>query len=62
MNVMLVSGGYPWTVIPIEKRAAYMEALEKASAEQDISSFSKFISFLVTEGLNGNPVAHLPEK
>jgi len=25
-------GGYPWTVVPVEKRDAYMEALETASA------------------------------
>lgn len=61
MNVMLASGGYPWTVIPVEKRAEYMEALEKASAESDISTFSKFIAYLVNEGLKGKPVATLPE-
>jgi Fic family protein len=61
MNVMLASGGYPWTVIPVEKRAEYMAALEKASAESDISAFSKFIAYLVNEGLKGTPVATLPE-
>lgn len=31
-NLMLDSGGYPWTVIRVEDRATYyMEALEKAS-------------------------------
>ena len=62
MNVMLASGGYPWTVIPVEKRDEYMKALELASAEQDIRSFSKFISYLVTEGMKGKPLAHLPDK
>lgn len=62
MNVMLASGGYPWTVIPVERRMEYMQALEQASAEQDISVFSKFIAYLVTEGLSGHPVAHLPQK
>lgn len=61
MNVMLASGGYPWTVIPVEKRAEYMEALEKASAESDIRKFSKFIAYLVNEGMKGKPVARLPE-
>ncbi|NRF37404.1 Fic family protein [Pedobacter foliorum] len=60
MNVMLASGGYPWTVIPVEKRAEYMKALEQASAEQDISTFSQFMAYLVKEGLAGKPVAVLP--
>lgn len=49
MNVMLASGGYPWTVIPIEQRNEYMSALEKASIEQDITDFAKFIAKLVKE-------------
>ncbi|MDP4845364.1 MAG: Fic family protein, partial [Salibacteraceae bacterium] len=35
MNVMLISGGYPWTIIPVEERDKYMQALESASAQQD---------------------------
>lgn len=27
MNVMLSSGHYPWTIIPVERRNEYMEAL-----------------------------------
>ncbi|MEI6175090.1 MAG: hypothetical protein WCR01_15195 [Bacteroidota bacterium] len=27
MNVMLASGGYPWTVIPVEMHNAYMYSL-----------------------------------
>lgn len=57
MNVMLASGGYPWTVIPVEERNTYMEALEKASVEQNIEDFAKFLSYLVNEGLKGTPVA-----
>lgn len=62
MNVMLASGGYPWTVIPVEKRDEYMKALEKASTEQDISAFSQFLAYLVKEGMKGTPVATLPTK
>jgi len=47
MNVMLASGGYAWTVIRVEQRNEYMEALEKASAELNIHDFSKFIASLV---------------
>lgn len=43
MNLMLVSGGYNWTVIRVDKRAEYMAALEKASSEEDIVPFAKFI-------------------
>ena len=31
MNVMLAAGGYPWTVVPLERRDAYKAALEEAS-------------------------------
>lgn len=47
MNVMLAAGGYPWTVISVEKCDVYMEALEKASVEQEIIPFTKFIGNLV---------------
>jgi Fic family protein len=47
MNVMLASGGFRWTVIPVEKRFEYMAALEKASVKQDISDFTRFIAGLV---------------
>ena len=48
-NTMLASGGYPWTVIPIGKRDAYMGALEKASVDNDITLFVQFISRLINE-------------
>ena len=48
MNVMLAAGGYPWTVIPYEKRDRYMAALESASMDQDISPFARFLGELVS--------------
>ena len=57
MNVMLASGGYPWMVIPVQERNAYMQALEKASVDRNIEPFAKFIAFLVSEGMRGRPVA-----
>jgi hypothetical protein len=57
MNAMLASGGYPWTVIPVEERATYMQALESARVHFDIAPFAKFLSYLVGEGLKGKPVA-----
>lgn len=47
MNVMMASGGYPWTVIPIEKRNGYMSALESASVEENIKPFSEFLASLI---------------
>jgi len=47
MNAMLASGGYPWTIIPVEKRNEYMAALERASIDQDIVGFARFIATLV---------------
>jgi fido (protein-threonine AMPylation protein) len=44
MNVMLASGGYPWTVIRVEDRKAYMAALEVASVEIDIRPFARFLA------------------
>lgn len=49
MNVMMVSGGYPWTVIPLERRADYMAALEAASVGQDIKPFAGFLSGLLAK-------------
>ena len=44
MNAMLASGGYPWTVIRVEDRDAYMKALESASVQMDIGPFASFIA------------------
>lgn len=49
MNVMTASGGYPWTIVPLERRADYMASLESASVDQDIKPFSKFLAELVTK-------------
>lgn len=51
MNVMLASGGYPWTMIPLETRNHYMAALEEASVRKDIEPFSGFLAELVQKGM-----------
>ncbi len=51
MNVMLTAGGYPWTVIPLEKRDDYMDALESGSVKKDIALFAIFLGRLVSESL-----------
>ena len=44
LNALLASGGYPWTVIRVEHRKAYMDALEKASVRHDIGGFTRFVA------------------
>jgi hypothetical protein len=44
---MLAGGGYPWTVIPVERRDEYMQALEQASVHQNIEPFTEFLANLV---------------
>jgi hypothetical protein len=43
MNLMMASGGYLWTIVRTERRTAYLETLDIASVEQDITPFAKFI-------------------
>ncbi|MDP1613799.1 MAG: Fic family protein [Sulfuritalea sp.] len=51
MNLMLASGGYPWTVIRVDDRSAYMAALEKASVADDLATFSAFVAGCVRASL-----------
>ena len=44
MNVMLASGGYAWTVIRVEDRDAYLDALDRASIDVNIKPFSEFVA------------------
>ena len=43
MNLMMASGGYPWTIVRTTRRKEYLDALEAASAEQNIVPFARFI-------------------
>lgn len=47
MNSQLVTSGYPWVVVPIERRQEYMEALEQASVGEDIEAFARFVQNLM---------------
>jgi len=55
MNVMLASGGYPWTVIRVDDRDEYLSALESASVYSDLERFIRFIAdrvqWSIDEGL-----------
>jgi Fic family protein len=61
MNVMMASAGYPWTVIPVESRNAYMHALEQASVGEDIAPFADFVAGLVEKRLAGGPLPVVPK-
>jgi hypothetical protein len=52
MNAMLASGGYPWTVVRVEDRNAYLEALDRASIDADIRPFAAFLAERVNWSLN----------
>ena len=54
MNVMMISGGYNWTIIPVERRQEYMSALEKASVDGDITDFTFFLKSLLGKTMNKN--------
>jgi hypothetical protein len=62
MNVMLASGGYPWTVVPVEERDAYVAALEQASVGQNIGPFADFLARLVNASLKGKQSSDVPGK
>lgn len=52
MNTMLISGGYNWTVIPVEKQQEYMAALEKGSVNENITDFTLFLAGLVDKSIS----------
>jgi Fic family protein len=62
MNVMLASGGYPWTVIPVEHRKDYMQSLESASVDANIKPFATFLGTLVKDNMEGKPGPKVPEE
>ena len=47
MYVMLASGGYPWTIVTVDQRDAYMAALENAIVDQNIAPFTDFLAKLL---------------
>jgi len=61
MNTMMAAGGYPWTVIPLPERKAYMASLDKASVGEDIGPFADFIARLVQKRLAGEPLPEVPK-
>ncbi|MER9889294.1 Fic family protein [Mesorhizobium sp. M0114] len=44
MNAMLASGGYPWTVVRVDDRKAYLAGLEEASGNMNVKTFAAFLA------------------
>jgi len=44
MNAMLASGGYPWTIIHVDQRREYIEALEEAGIDSNARPLARFIA------------------
>jgi hypothetical protein len=44
---MMAAGGYPWTIIPLARRAEYMASLESASVKHNIEPFAEFLGSLL---------------
>ena len=61
MNLMMAAGGYPWTVVPVAERKAYMAALENASVGEDIGPFVEFLAGFVGRRLAGEPLPEVPK-
>ena len=49
MNFMLATGGYVWTVVPVQQRVEYMAVLEQASTSRNIGPFAGMLARLVSE-------------
>jgi fido (protein-threonine AMPylation protein) len=61
MNLMMAAGGYPWTVVPVSDRNAYMAALEKASLGEDIGPLADFLARLLEKRLAGEALPEVPK-
>lgn len=44
MNAMLASGRYPWTVVRVADRKAYLAGLEEASGNMNVTPFAAFLA------------------
>jgi fido (protein-threonine AMPylation protein) len=62
MNVMLAAGGYPWTVIRVRDRNAYLSALDRASIDMDIKPFTTLIAQRVRWALERHDLKFPEEK
>ncbi len=61
MNFMLSTGGYPWTIVTVQSRSAYLAALEQASTHQNIEPFASLICELIATQAN-TPVDRITQR
>lgn len=50
LNLELLQAGFPAVVLPVERRLAYYEALDKAHVQGDVSDFVALVAQCVREG------------
>lgn len=50
MNLMCAAAGYPWLIIKVGQRDAYMASLEEASVQQNIRPFADFLAGSLRSG------------
>jgi Fic family protein len=61
MNFMLTTGGYPWTIVTVQSRKAYLDALEQASTFHNIEPFATLICNLIATQAN-TPVERITQR
>jgi Fic family protein len=61
MNFMLTTGGYPWTIVTVQSRKAYLAALEQASTYQNIEPFASLICGLIATQAN-TPIERITQR
>jgi hypothetical protein len=52
MNLMLVSAGYPWTILRVTERTEYIKSLDLVATDKDIKPFTGFILREMESSLN----------
>ena len=50
LNLELLKAGFPAIVLPVERRLAYYQALDKAHVDDDLSDFLALVADCVREG------------
>lgn len=50
LNLELLKAGFPTVVLPVERRLAYYDALDKAHVQGDVNNFVVLVTQCVREG------------
>lgn len=61
MNFMLTTGDYPWTIVTVQSRSAYLAALEQASTYQNIEPLADLICSLL-ESQAAQPLERITQR